>query len=456
VSGDADEGVLVTEPHFSLRKRNGREVFGSAMYDFANSAFATTILAVIFNQYFVRVVAGGEDGVHIALLGMNWNIPGASFFNFMVATAMVVVALSTPVLGAIADISGAKKKFLAGYCLGGIVFTVLLGTVGPGDYWRGAFLFILADIGFAGSIVFYNAFLPDIAETDELGKVSGWGWAAGYVGGGLLLLVNLVMLNSPGVIGFPEGAFTVQDCFVSVALWWAVFSLPTFLWVRERPRPNSTVRRGSYVAQGFRRLGRTFRRIRRYRELIKFLFAYLIYNDGIETMIIMASVFGAQVIGMKESELIVFFLFIQAMAFLGSVFFGWLTTLIGNRRTILVTITVWIGVSVWSAFLGVFFSPRTEYWIIGFFAGAVLGGSQSASRALQGVFTPERHNAEFFSFFAISGRFSAFLGPLVYGMVVVWTRDLQKGILALCLVFVAGLILLAKGEEEKGRLEAVE
>jgi UMF1 family MFS transporter len=425
-----------------------REIFGWVMYDFANSAFATTILAVIFNQYFATVVAGGEEGV--ALFGIRLH--GASFFTFSLSLSMALSAVLSPFLGAVADSSGMKKRFLMIFCYTAVLFTGLLYFVRAGDYWMGAAFFIIANMGFAGGNVFYNAFLPEISTTENIGRISGMGWAWGYIGGGLLLAINLVMLKYPERIGFSAGTFTVQDCFLSVALWWLIFSVPTFLLVKERGKGTDSSKRLSFKA-GYRRLKQTFDQIRTFRELTTFLVAYLIYNDGIETVIVMASIFGAEVLGMQTHELILFFLMIQGIAFVGSLGFGWLADAIGNKRTILITLGAWSLIVIWAFQLGLVWDPRTEYWALGVLVALVLGGSQAASRSLQGLFTPEANSAEFFGFFAVSGKFASVFGPLIYGILVAVTGNVQSGILSIFIFFLAGMAILWRVDEKKGMEE---
>jgi UMF1 family MFS transporter len=419
------------------------------MYDFANSAFATTILAVIFNKYFAEVVAFGRTGIRV--LGVH--LPGAAVFTFAVAIAMACVAISAPVLGAIADFSGRKRQFLAYFCYGGVLFTGLLYFIGEGDYWLGALFFVLAHIGFSGGNVFYNGFLPEISTDETIGRVSGMGWALGYIGGGMLLAINLIMLRYPHWLGFGRNSFTVHHCFLSVAVWWGIFSLPMFLWVREAGRRHILPRGETYLRVGFGRVFRTLRKVGNYRELSKFLVAFLIYNDGIQTVVIMASIFGAEVLGMGTEELIVYFLMVQGTAFVGSLIFGLLADGLGNKRTILLALVVWVLVVVWAYVLGLFWSPRVEYWILGILAGMVLGGSQATSRSLQGLFTPEANSAEFFGFYAVAGKFASIFGPLIYGLILSITGSLRTGILSLILFFVAGMIILCTVDEGKGRAE---
>lgn len=433
-----------------LQKGNTKEVFAWSMYDFANSAFATTILAVIFNAYFAEIVAGGAKGVDINLFGFNIHLPGSSLFSFSLSIAMFIVALTGPILGAIADFSNSKKKFLFFYCFVGCLFTGLLYFVREGNYIIGSLFFIISCIGFEGGNVFYNAFLLEIAEQSDMGKVSGFGWAIGYIGGGLCLLLNLIMLNSPRLLGFSEGFFSVNSIFLSVAIWWAVFSVPIFLFVKEKNEKYNLPEKKSYISIGFGRIRNTFKKIRNYTELVKFLIAYLIYNDGIQTVIVMASIFGAEVLKMNETERIEYFLVIQATAFAGSLFFGYLSDKINNKKTILITLFIWSLVVIWAYFLGIFFKPIFEFWIIGILAGLVMGGSQAASRSLQASFTPKNNSAEFFGFFAVSGKFASVVGPFLYGLIILITGSLKNGIFSLIIFFIIGIILLLFVNEKEG------
>ena len=419
------------------------------MYDFANSAFATTILAVIFNQYFATVVAGGERGVEF----FGVRLHGASFFTFSVALSMAISAVLSPFLGAVADASASKKRFLMIFCYIAILFTGLLSFVHAGNYWRGAIFFIIANIGFACGNVYYNAFLPEISTDQNIGRISGLGWASGYIGGGVLLGINLIMLKYPDWLGFPAGYFTVQDCFLSVAFWWLIFSLPTFLFLRERAEKTLPSLGKSYFSEGFQRLQHTFRRIKTFRELTKFLVAYLVYNDGIETVIVMASIFGAEVLGMETGEIILFFLMIQGIAFFGSLIFGFLADAIGNKKAVMISLGIWSLIVIWAFRLGIIWDPKTEYWILGVLAGIVMGGSQAASRSLQGIFTPDANSAEFFGFFAVSGKFASVFGPLIYGILIAITGSVQSGILSVLFFFIIGTAILWTVNEKKGMEE---
>jgi UMF1 family MFS transporter len=429
-----------------------REIWGWGLYDFANSPFATTILAVIFNRYFAEVLAGGEEGVLISVLGRAVRVPGVTFFTYALAAAMLIVAVLAPVLGAIADSSGSKKRFLAFFCYLGVGATALLYFANEGQYWRGAIFFIVAQVGFAAGNIFYNAFLPEISTPKNIGWISGFGFTLGYISGAAVLAINLAMLRYPQWIGF-DTAFTPQATFLSVALWWGIFAIPTFLWLRERRPPVSLPPGRTYVRAGIARVAETLRNVSRYRELSKFLLAFLIYNDGIQTTIVVAAIFVDEVLGMSDGAIVGLFLMIQATAFLGALLMGSVSDRIGNKTTISITLLVWTGVAIWGRFIGFTGNPQYEVFAIGIVVGMVLGGSQSASRALQGTFTPDANSAEFFAFYGIAGKFASVLGPVVYGSVYALI-GIRSAILSLGVFFVVGLVILHTVDEREGIRQA--
>lgn len=429
-----------------------REIWGWSLYDFANSPFATTILAVIFNRYFAEALAGGEQGVAFGAFGTVVHVPGVTFFTYTLAVAMLIVAVLAPLLGAIADSSGSKKKFLGFFCYLGVGATALLYFVHEGQYWRGAIFFIIAQIGFAAGNVFYNAFLPEISTPRNIGWISGLGFTLGYLGGAILLALNLAMLRYPQWIGF-DAPFTPQDTFLSVAVWWGVLAIPTFMWLGERRAPVPLQRGETYLRVGIGRLRKTLRNVRQYRELSKFLVAFLIYNDGIQTTIVVAAIFVDDVLGMSEGAIVGLFLMIQATAFVGALLLGAVSDRIGNKRTVIITLFGWTAVAVWGRFIGFSGAPQTEVWLLGVAVGMILGGSQSASRALQGNFTPDANSAEFFAFYGIAGKFSAVLGPIVYGSVYALI-GIRSAILSLGVFFVVGLVILRFVDEQEGIRQA--
>lgn len=412
-----------------------REILSWALYDFANSAFATSIIAVVFATYFTRSVVPPEG---FSLLGRSWS--GEALWNFAGAVSMGLVCLSAPFIGAISDYTAAKKRLLAAYWLIGCLATGLLFFVHPGMVVFGAALFIVANMGFAGGNALYNAFLPELGPPEGMARLSSLGWGLGYAGGGLCLLLNLGMLKT----------WSVGACFAVVAAWWFLFALPLFFFLRERAAPRPIPAGRSLAGAGFADVFRTLKNIRRHRELFKFLLAYLLFNEGVETVIFNAAVYGQSVVGMRQKELIAVYLVVQAVALGGALLFGEIARRLKCKRAILVTLFIWLGVLIFAFFV----VSRTMFWILGICVGLVMGGTQALSRGLFGEMTPKEKTAEFFGFFAIGGKFAAALGPLLFGAVTQATGTMRWGILSVGAFFLGGLLLLLWVDEERGLREA--
>ncbi len=432
-----------------MKLLNKRSV-GWIVYDFANSAFATIVLAVIFNQYFSEVIAGGSEGVVLTTFLGDIRFEGAVLWNYLVAFSTAVVAISSPILGAMSDQASIRKRMLVIYCYLGVAATIALSIVNEGDILLASLLFLAANLGFAGGNVFYNAFLVDIGDSDSYGRLSGVSWGLGYLGGGLCLALNLALLIKPELFGIEKGGFTVSHCMIIAGLWWGVFALPTVFWLKDKPRTRERLSLVKLTKIGWNRISTTIRDIRKYRQLVRFLISYLIFNDGVETVIIMASIFGANVIGLEAVELIGFFIMIQFTGLIGSFGFGWLSDRIGNKNTLFITLAIWLTIICWAYFIGWLIDPRIDFFIIGLIAGLAMGGSQTVARAMQAKFTPPGKSAEFFGFFAVSGRFASIFGPLIYGTAVLITGGVQSGILSLGLFFLAGGAVLWTVDEKSG------
>ncbi|OGR82878.1 MAG: hypothetical protein A2636_01840 [Elusimicrobia bacterium RIFCSPHIGHO2_01_FULL_64_10] len=413
------------------RHATGGQVVSWAFYDFANSAFATVILAVVFNVYFVGTVCAGG----VRLFGRV--LPGESVWGLCVSASTLAVFLISPVLGAAADVSGSKKSFLGFFCALGVLFTGLLFFSGPGGVLRSALCFIAANIGFAAGNTFYNALLNDVSGREDYGRVSGFGWALGYIGGGLALLLCLWFMSDPEAWGMAgDGTLPARSSFLAAAVWWGLFSLPVFLGVKESRARDSGFSLGS-VREGFRRALATASRVREHREVFKFLLAYVFYNDGIETVIIMAAVFGSRVLGFAQKDLVLCFLLIQGVAFFGSLIFGRLADAAGHKRAISLSLWVFLAVCLWGAAI----RTQAEFWVLGGLVGLVLGGSQAASRSFLALLAPAEKSAEFFGFFALTGKLSSVLGPLVFA-VLAQTVSLRAAVAGLGGFFALGLAIL--------------
>jgi UMF1 family MFS transporter len=410
-----------------------RELWAWCMYDFANSSFTTLIVTVAYSVYFVQVVAGPLGGDGMAERVWFWGYSGS----------MLVAAALAPVLGALADARASKRLFLILSSLVCVAFTALLAFVKAGDVWLGLLTFGVANIAFDLGFVFCSAFLVEIATTPTMGRISGYGWGLGYAGG----LVSLAMAYPFIRGGFAEGNLpSYRASFAVTAGFFLLAALPTFLWLRERAVPQPPPAGVSVWRESLARLARTFRQVRRYRDLFSYLVAYLIYTDAINTVIVASAIFANKVLDFSPADLIIYFLITQVTAGLGAVGFGNLADRIGAKRTISVTLVLWIALAGSAAIV----QTQAQFYVIGLFAGAALGSNQSASRTLLAQFTPAGRQAEFFGFFSVTGKVAAVVGPLVYGEVTARTGSQRWAILAMGVFFAIGLAAFQVVDEKRG------
>ncbi|MFQ5877627.1 MAG: MFS transporter, partial [Acidobacteriota bacterium] len=403
------------------RKAGRIEVLAWCLYDFADSSFTTLIVTVAYGLYFRTVVA--------AELGTGADL----YWGICIASSMLIVAVLSPLLGAIADASGRKKTFLALCAATSIVFTGLLMAVERGDIAAGMLLFVVANIGYEAAHVFYNGFLPEIADEGELGRVSGYGWATGYLGG-LAALLLTYPLTSSGM--GPEAGSSYRLSFGVVSLFFLVFTLPILLLLRERAVPSPLIA-GGRAREGFRRLLATLRELRRLRDLFRYLIAFIIYNDGVTTVIAFSAIYAMHVIGFSMSQVMSLFITTQLTALVGAVGAGHLVDRLGARPTITLTLLLWCGV-VAGAFL---VESVPGFYAVGIGASIGMGSTQTASRSLMGLLIPPGRSAEFFGLYALTGKVSAVLGPLLYGGVAALAGSERAAVLSLALFFVAGLLI---------------
>lgn len=422
-----------------------KEIFGWAMYDWGNSAFSTTVGTVFLGPYLAALAAAaaGADGM-ARFLGIP--IAPDSFLPYCISFSVGLQVLFLPILGAIADYSHLRKRMMRIFATLGALATVALFVVTGELWWLGGVLFILGNLSFGAAMVFYNAYLPDIASEEERDRVSSYGWAMGYLGGGILLALNLAFYTFSEDLGVPSD-LAVRINLASAGLWWFGFAYLT--WARLRPRhaARKLPAGENYVSIGFKQLGLTFREVRHFPETMKFLLAYFLYNDGIQTVIAVASTFAAAPLlrgGLEISQdtLIAIILMIQFVAFGGALFWGRLAKWIGAKPAITVSLVIWAGVVVYS-FGGMRGDSRVlEFAILGAFIAVVLGGSQAISRSLFAQMIPKGREAEFYSFYEVSERGTSWIGPLIFGLANQVFGSLRYGILSLIFFFIAGLALL--------------
>jgi UMF1 family MFS transporter len=404
------------------------------MYDWANSAFATTIMAAVLPEFYSSV-AGATLEKTIA----------TSYWGYSNTISMFIIAITAPILGAIADHSGTKKIFLGGFAILGILATVLLIGIGSGMWFYASLLYILGRIGFAGGNIFYDSLLPHVAKPDEIDSVSAGGYAYGYMGGGILLIINLLMILKPAFFGFPNAEWGSRISFLTVAIWWAVFSVPIFKNVSEPLAVISRDESTNPIWAGYQRLKMTFRDIRRFKELIKFLVAFWIYNDGVGTIIIMAVIFGAE-IGIGRFHLLGAILLVQILGVPFTLLFGRLPKRIGTKKSILLALAIYTII----AFLGYFMNNPLHFWFLAILVSMVQGGTQALSRSMYGSMSPPSKSAEFFGFYNVSSKFAGIIGPFLFGVVGQLTGSSRISIVAIVIFFFVGALVLATVDHSIG------
>ncbi len=404
-----------------------RPVVAWALYDWANSAFATTVMAGFFPLFFKQY----------------WNdaVPATvSTFRLGVTSGVtsLIVALMAPVIGAIADKGGARLKLLALFTVLGAAMTAALVLVAKGDWASAALLYGAASIGFWGGNQFYDSLLTDVAAQSEYDLVSGYGYALGYLGGGLLFAVNALMVSKPALFGIADAATAVKLSFASVAIWWLVFTVPALLFVREQ-RSAASLHAGRAVTAGLAELRRTFAHVRESRALLLFLLAYWFYIDGVNTIIKMAVDYGLA-LGFRQASLIQALLLVQFVGFPAALAFGWLGTRIGARAGILVALAVYTGVTLYAYRL----DTEAEFFTLAIVIGCVQGGVQSLSRSFFGRLVPAGRAGEFFGFYNMMGKAAAILGPLLAGTVALVSGDSRLAMLSIALLFIVGGAMLLR------------
>jgi MFS transporter, UMF1 family len=415
-----------------------KEIISWTMYDWANSAFATTILAGVLPIYYSNVAASNLD-----------RTVATSYWGFTQSIAAIFVVLLAPLLGAIADYSSSKMKFLKFFAYMGIISSVLLFFVGDGDYLLASILVIFGIVGFSGGNAFYDAFLPEIAPEGEIDKISARGYAFGYIGGGILLVINLAMIMKPNLFFIPNATLATQLSFISVGIWWFIFSIPLFRNVKEKKVSNAA-NTENYIKIGFTRVKNTFKDIRKYKQILIFLIAFWLFNDGISTIIKMATIYGAE-IGIGTNDLILALIITQFVGIPFSFLFGWLALKINPKRALLLALWIYVVIVI----LGFFMKTNIHFYMLAISIGVVQGGAQALSRSIFGSMVPKHKTAEFFGFYGISAKFSAILGPLLIGVVGAAMGSTRYGILALVVFFLLGIYFLSKVNIEQGKKESM-
>ena len=411
-----------------------------AMYDWANSAFWSTIVTAVFPAFFGSYAAAGLSGVE-----------ATTRFAWGTTIALTIVALTAPVLGALADHRPLKKRLLLVFLLVGVTATLLMATIGRGEWRYALVLFMVANVGVASTLVFYDSLLPHIAAPDQIDRASTAGYAVGFTGGGVLLLINLAWIMKPALFGLPDTTAAVRLTFVSVGVWWLLFSLPLF-----RRVPEPAVQLEDLRASGFglalaaaAASWKTFTSLRRNRNAFLMLVAFLLYNDGIQTIIRMSSIYGAEV-GVDQNAQITAFVLVQFVGVPCSFGFGAFAARIGAKAAIFFALAVYVSISV----LGYFMTASWQFFVLAILVGMVQGGSQALSRSLFARMTPRDQSSEYFSFFAVFEKFAGIFGPLLFGASVTLFQSSRAAVLSVIVFFVAGAIVLSFVDVQSGEAAA--
>ena len=420
------------------RRRRGhvdrKAINAWCMYDWANSAFMTTVAAALYPPFFRSIALQA---------GLSENVATA-YWGYTAAISLLIVAVIAPLLGATADHTGGRKRYLGAFAGLGILFTLSFVFIGDDTWLLASVLYVVAAFGFAGANVFYDSLLPGVARGADIDRVSSKGFALGYLGGGILLVLNVLWVWRPQAFGMPDAQFAVRASFVSVAVWWAVFSIPLF---RRVPEPALGRRAGGRPAlsEGLSRLAATFREIRRYRQLLLFLVAYWIYTDGLGTIIRMATAYGDEM-GIGLTDMITALIVTQAVGIPFTFMFGAVARRVGPKRAILATLAVYVAVSI-SAY---FMRTALHFYALAFSVATVQGGCQALSRSLFARMVPREKAAEFFGFYSTSSKFAGVFGPLVFGLLGQASGNSRLGIASLIVFFVVGGALLLRVNVDEG------
>ena len=410
-----------------------KRVVSWALYDWANSAFATTVMAGFFPIFFEKYWSNPN------------NINDSTFYLGLSNSAgSLIVAALAPFLGAIADRGSAKKKFLFMFAFLGILMTGGLWMVGQGQWQLAALLYMVGSIGFAGGNVFYDSLLPSVSEKKKVDFVSSLGYSLGYIGGGILFLVNVLMYQYPQWFGIPDGTVAVKLSFLSVAVWWAIFSIPIFIYVPE-PSSEPTIKFGEAITQGWLQLKRTFKEIKQMKIIGTFLLSYWLYMDGVDTIIRMAVKVGSSM-GFEAGDMIIALLMVQFIGFPAALVFNWFASKIGPKNAVLIAIIFY---TVGTCF-AYFMTTRLHFFLLAGMIGLFQGGIQALSRSLFSRLVPEGKEGEFFGFYNMLGKFAAVIGPILLGTVTLVTGDVRIGLLSIVALFIAGGLTLSRVDFDEG------
>ena len=442
-AGTARNDVIEANSQVAFHPASRREQLAWALYDFANSGYTTVVLTTIFSAYFVGVVAGGPGGFPSGTATLLWTLA--------VGSANLCVLVTAPIVGAIADHRAAKKRFLLITTVGCATATALLALVGPGDVVLALVLVVISAIMFASGENLISAFLPEIVPVRKMGRMSGYGWGLGYLGGLLTLGLCLAYIAWAQQQGQVEHQFVPVTLLITAAVF-ALAATPTFVWLRERTTPSPLASGITYVRTGIQRMRRTLTEAARLPDLFRFLTALAVYQSGVATVVVLSAVYAREVMGFDSQALVILIMVVNVTAAVGALLFGHLQDRLGSVPTLVISLLIWSGAIILIAVA----DERTDIWLAGNMIGLAMGASQAVGRALIGQLTPVTRSAEFFGLWGMANRLAAIAGPLSYGLISYWSRGNHRlAILSTLLFFIAGLVLLLRVNEQRGKAAAL-
>ncbi|MCZ2073448.1 MAG: MFS transporter [Bryobacterales bacterium] len=419
------------------------------VYDWANSAFSTTVVTLFLGPYLtVLARAAADSNLRVHPLGIS--IDARAYWSYLVALSVALQVVVLPIAGAIADASRRKKLLLGLFAYAGAFCTMAMYFVAGDRYGLGGALFVVANVSFGASIVIYNSYLPEIATPEERDRVSSKGWGMGYLGGGLLLTLNLLLYENAAAWGLPE-SMAVRISLCSAGVWWAVFSIVPLRILRNHHPVGSPAGSRNPLSNGFRQLLKTLRELRSYPQTLLFLLAYLLYNDAIQAVINLSTQFGNDELGISISNLTMVILMVQFVAFFGAIGFGWFAQEVGAKPAVMAALVIWTAVLV-AMYLWI--RTTAQFFVMAGVVGLVLGGSQALSRSLFSLMIPKGKEAEYFSLYEISDKGTSWMAPLIFGLALQFTASYRLAILSLIVFFVLGFLLLWKVDVTRAAREA--
>lgn len=429
---------------YTQREQTRREQVGWCMYDFANSAFYTTVITLFLGPYLTALATNAADGNgYVHPLGLP--VYARSFWSYSVSVSVVLQVLFLPMVGAIADYGRRKKEVLGATAYLGAFSTAAMFFLKGSDYLLGGVLFVIANVAFGAAEVIYNSLLPEIAAPEDRDTISSKGYAYGYIGGGMLLALNLALFIGAGKIGITEG-MAVRISLCSAGIWWAVFTIPTLIAIHNRGPAHRLAQGQSALATTIRQLAHTLRSVGKYPQTTIFLIAYLLYNDAIQTVIALASQFGSDELKIPQAQMTLAILMVQFVAFFGALGFNWVASKTSAKHAVVVSLLIWIAVVVYILWV----NTTVAFFLMAAVVALVLGGSQALSRSLYAQLVPKGREAEYFSVYEVTDKGTSWICPIMFGLALQFTKSFRLAILSLLFFFVAGLLILLKVNVEQG------